>query len=88
MTASGIKKVTISMSGELLAFADQMAAKTGLTRSRFISSVLRDVREREEARLAAEGYRFFAAEAEEFATASGAAVAEAMPEGYDGDSQG
>ena len=83
MAVAGTKKVTISLPGELLAFADRMAKKAGSTRSSFISSVLNEVRERELERLAAEGYRFFGSEAQEFAAASGCAVAEAIGEGYD-----
>ena len=88
MTVAGTKKVTISVSGELLAFADRMAKKTGSTRSSFISLVLNEVREREMERLAAEGYRYFGSEAQEFAAAGGSAVAEAIGEEYDEHLQG
>ena len=76
------KKVTISMSEELLAFADRMATSFGKTRSGFIASLLAEARERELERLAAEGYRFFSSEAQEFAAASAVAVAEAMDDEY------
>lgn len=82
MAVSGTKKVTISVSEELLAFADRMATSMGSTRSNFISSVLKEVRERELERLAAEGYRYYGAEAQEFAAASGCAVAEAIDDDY------
>ena len=82
MTIAETKKVTISMSEELVTFADRMAKSFGLTRSGFIASMLNDVRERELERLAAEGYRFFSSEAQEFAEESGAAVAEAMEDDY------
>ena len=82
MTIAETKKVTISMSEELLAFADRMAKSFGKTRSGFISSLLAEARERELEHLAAEGYRFFSSEAQEFAAASGAAVAEAMDDEY------
>ncbi len=78
MAVAGTKKVTISVSEELLAFADRMATSMGATRSGFISSVLNEVREREMELLAAEGYRYFGSEAQEFAAASGSAVAEAI----------
>lgn len=70
------------MPHELLLFADQMADALGLTRSGFIAETLEKAREREMERLAAEGYRFFSSEAEEFAAASEAAVAEAMEDDY------
>ena len=59
-----------------------MAEKIGSTRSGFISSVLSEVRERELERLAAEGYRYYGSEAQEFAAASGRAVAEAIEDDY------
>ena len=83
MSVAGTRKVTISVSEELLAFADRMATSMGATRSGFISSVLNEVRERELERLAAEGYRYFGAEAQEFAAASLSAVAEAIGEDPD-----
>ena len=82
MPAVDTKKVTISMPEELLAFADRMAESFGKTRSAFIASLLAEARQRERERLAAEGYRFFSSEAEEFATASESAVAEAMDDEY------
>ena len=82
MPIADTKKVTISMPEELLAFADRMAGTFGKTRSAFIASLLAEARERERELLAAEGYRFFSSEAEAFATASEAAVAEAMDDDY------
>ena len=76
------KKVTVSMSEELLVFADRMARSFGKTRSGFIASLLAEAREREMERLAAEGYRYFSAEASEFAAASESAVAEVMDDDY------
>jgi hypothetical protein len=78
MPIAETKKVTISMSEELLAFADRMARSLGLTRSGLIASLLDQARERELERLAAEGYRYYSSEAREFAAASEAAVAEAL----------
>ena len=82
MAVAEMKKVTISVPKELLAFADRMAKTKGSTRSGFISSVLSAVRERELERLAAEGYRYYGSEAQEFAALSGRAVAEAIDDGY------
>jgi len=82
MPATESKKVTISMSEELVVFADRMAEILGLTRSAFIAATLDQARERELERLAAEGYRFFSTESSEFAAASESAVAEAMDDEY------
>ena len=82
MPVADTKKVTISMPEELLVFADRMAEAFGKTRSAFIASLLADAREKERELLAAEGYRFFSSEAEEFAAASEAAVAEALDDEY------
>ncbi len=82
MSVTETKKVTVSMSEELLVFADRMAESFGKTRSGFIASLLEKARERELERLAAEGYRYFSAEAGEFAAASEAAVAEALEDDY------
>lgn len=70
------------MPEELLAFADRMAKMKGATRSGFISSLLSEVREKELERLAAEGYRYYGSEAQEFAEVSGRAVAEAIADDY------
>lgn len=78
MSSTDTRKVTISMPEELIVFADRMADALGLTRSGYIAEMLERARERELERLGAEGYRFFSSEAEEFAVASGSAVAEAL----------
>lgn len=82
MNIAETKKVTISMSEELLAFADRMARSFGKTRSGFIASLLAEARERELERMAAEGYQYYSSEASEFAAASEAAVAEALEDDY------
>ena len=78
MSSTDTRKVTISMPEELIVFADRMAVTLGLTRSAFIAATLERARERERELLAEEGYRFFSSEAEEFAVASGSAIAEAL----------
>jgi len=72
-----IRKVTISLPVDLLEFADQQAIQRGLSRSRLIAEALAELKAREEAQLAAEGYRFYAEEASDFAASSQGAVAEA-----------
>jgi hypothetical protein len=55
-----------------------MAIRLKIGRSKVIAEAIAAQREREEARLAAEGYRFYAQEASEFAAASLQAVSEVL----------
>ena len=73
-----VRKVTISLPADLVDFADHKAARLNISRSRLIARVLSETRAAEEDRLAAEGYRFYAQEASEFAEASVGAVVEAL----------
>ena len=77
-TDTQTRKVTISLPEELVVFADQWAQETRTSRSQVISLALAELKALEEARLAAEGYQFYAAEAMEFAAMSAAAVADAI----------
>lgn len=78
---STLRKVTVSLPQELIEFADAIAAMMGVSRSRVVAEALTAQKEREETRLAAEGYRFYAQEASEFAAASTPAVAEVLGRG-------
>jgi metal-responsive CopG/Arc/MetJ family transcriptional regulator len=71
-------KITISLPGNLLEYADRRAQRARLSRSQVISEALAEAQAQEQMRLAAEGYRFYAGEASEFAEASAGAVAEAL----------
>ena len=73
-----VRKVTISLPGDLVDFADHEAARLNISRSRLIARVLAEIKAAREERLAAEGYRFYAQEATDFAEASAGAVAEAL----------
>ena len=73
-----VRKVTISLPVDLVDFADRQAARLKISRSRLIARALSEIRATEEERLAAEGYRFYAQEASEYAEASAGAVAEAL----------
>ena len=55
-----MQKITVSLPQELVEFADAVAATMRSSRSNVIAEALAAQREREEARLAAEGYRFYA----------------------------
>jgi metal-responsive CopG/Arc/MetJ family transcriptional regulator len=75
---SAVKKVTISVPRDLLAYADQKAHQRGSTRSALIAQLIEELRCRELDELAREGYEYYAAESSEFAQASVRAVAEAI----------
>lgn len=76
--ASTMRKITVSLPQELVEFADTVAATTKMSRSKVIAEALAAQRQHEEARLAAEGYRFYAQEANEFAAASLPAFSEVL----------
>ena len=76
-----MRKITVSLPQELVEFADTVAAAMKISRSKVIADAIAVQREREEARLAAEGYRFYAQEASEFAAASLQAVSEVLGHG-------
>ena len=69
-------KVTISLSESLVRYANQRAKRLGISRSQVIAEALIAQEARETEELAAEGYRFYAEEAETFAAESSHAVAE------------
>jgi metal-responsive CopG/Arc/MetJ family transcriptional regulator len=75
---SSVHKITISLPVDLIEFADRQATRLGISRSRFIAYALSQIKAVEEESLAAEGYRFYAPEAIEFATASANAVSEVL----------
>ena len=78
VVATSVRKITISLPDNLVEFADREAARLSTSRSRVIAQALAEIKTEEEERLAAEGYRFYAQEASEFAEASAAALAEAL----------
>jgi metal-responsive CopG/Arc/MetJ family transcriptional regulator len=73
-----VEKVTVSLPGDLLRYADQRAARMGTSRSEVITQAVAERRARDEEEAAREGYRFYATESEEFAAASLAPVSEAI----------
>ena len=81
MPTTVVQKVTVSLPEELITFADMKAAQRGVSRSRFIAELLAEYKLGEKDILAAEGYEFFAQEAEEFA----AATQNATKESWDND---
>jgi len=80
MTVHGdsVRKITISLPEDLVEFADPQASQRRTSRSRVIGQALAELKASEEERLAAEGYRFYAAEACEFAAATARAATEAL----------
>jgi len=73
-----VEKVTVSLPGDLVRYADQRAVRLGTSRSEVITQAVAERRARDEEEAAREGYRFYAAEAEEFAAASLESVGEAI----------
>ncbi|MBC8448296.1 MAG: hypothetical protein H8D78_11140 [Chloroflexi bacterium] len=79
---STTRKVTVSLPQELIEFADTVASTLQTSRSQVIAEAIAAQKERQEAQLAAEGYRFYAQESSEFAAASLQAISEVL--GHDG----
>jgi metal-responsive CopG/Arc/MetJ family transcriptional regulator len=73
-----VRKITISLPGHLVDFADEEAARLETNRSAFIARALAEIKAEKERQLAAEGYRFYADEALQFADESTGAVSEAL----------
>jgi metal-responsive CopG/Arc/MetJ family transcriptional regulator len=78
MSRASTRKITISLPGELVEFADKQAARLRISRSEVIGKTLAQAKAVEEENLAAKGYRYYAQENREFADASAGAVAEAI----------
>lgn len=72
--ASTMRKITISLPSELVAFADQRAEEVQTSRSQVISQILTEAKVSLETQLAAQGYQFYAKELAEFAEASAGVV--------------
>jgi metal-responsive CopG/Arc/MetJ family transcriptional regulator len=75
-SATTLRKVTITLPEDLVNYADGRAERVGTNRSQVISQALAALMWAEEQELAAEGYRFYAEEAEAFAVATMPAAAE------------
>jgi len=73
-----VEKVTVSLPGHLVRYADGRAAALGTSRSQVISRALSQLEARERDEIAREGYVFYAEESEEFARASLRAVSETL----------
>ena len=70
------EKVTVTLPGELVRYVERKAAKSKMSRSRIIAEAVAEKKAREEEELAAEGYRFYANEAQQFADSSLQAISE------------
>lgn len=73
-----VRKVTISLPVPVLEYADRKAARKGTSRSAVIAELILAQAASEQDQLAAEGYRFYAREAEESASASLSASTEVI----------
>lgn len=76
-TTEALQRVSITMPAELVRYADIQAAELNTSRSQIIVMALSSIKATQEEKLASEGYRFYSAEASEFAEASAEAAAEA-----------
>lgn len=81
-TRETMRKITISLPDELVEFADDYAKALHTSRSQAIGMALAAVKSRAEERLAADGYRYYAQEANDFADATISAVAEAWSDAW------
>lgn len=77
-TTYSVRKLTVSLPAGLADFLDREASRLKVSRSKLVADALREIQVAEEERLAAEGYRFYAREASDFAQASISAVAEVL----------
>ncbi|MBX7251805.1 MAG: ribbon-helix-helix domain-containing protein [Candidatus Promineofilum sp.] len=73
-----MRRVTVTIPDELVRYVDRHAEATRTSRSQVIGHALAAFMRAEDERLAAEGYQFFAAEAEMFAAASRTTTAEVI----------
>jgi metal-responsive CopG/Arc/MetJ family transcriptional regulator len=73
-----VHRITVLLPEGLIDWADRVASQTHTSRSQVICGALCEMQAREGARLAAEGYRYYAQESEAFAALSARAVAEAL----------
>jgi metal-responsive CopG/Arc/MetJ family transcriptional regulator len=74
-----VSKITVSLPQELVMYIDASATERQISRSRVIAEILAEKKAADEDQLAAEGYRFYAEEASDFAADSLPAIAEVMP---------
>jgi hypothetical protein len=73
-----IRKITISLPQHLLDYADRTATERGVSRSQLVAECIAAMAARDRDALAAEGYCFYAQEAEEFACCCMAASSEVI----------
>ena len=81
-TQETTRKITISLPADLVEFADTRAKAWHTNRSRVIGLALTAAKTREEKMLAADGYRFYAGEASEFADATLKTITEAWADDW------
>ena len=70
-----VRKITVSLPSSLVDYADTRADRDQTSRSQVIGQALAEAKARDQARLAAEGYCFYAGEASEFSEVSAGASA-------------
>ena len=78
--SSQVEKLTISVPRDLIAFADQLAKEMKISRSKVVSSCLREYAQKRFAEQMEEGYKAMAEENRKFADAAVTLAHEIMPD--------
>lgn len=74
-----VKKVGISLPKNLISFADEIASKENISRSKVVSNCLKEYARKHTIELMEEGYKVMAKEHEQFAKISAEAASEVIP---------
>jgi hypothetical protein len=77
-TTCTVRKLTLWLRARLADFLDREALRLNVSRSKLVADALCAILAAEEERLAAEGYRFYAQEASDFAQGSIGAFTEVL----------
>jgi metal-responsive CopG/Arc/MetJ family transcriptional regulator len=78
--ASQVEKVTISLPQELIRFTDEIARERRTSRSKVVSSCLRELADKRLREQMEEGYKAMAKENRRFAEVAGKLAEEVLPE--------
>ena len=78
--ATQVEKITVSLPKDLVRFADEVAKETKTTRSKVVSSCLREIADKRLRERIEEGYRAMAKENRQFANGAIKLALEVLPE--------
>jgi len=79
MVTTRMKKLTVSLPKELVAFADELAKQKKTSRSKVVSACLEEFAERMKIEKMAEGYKALAEEHKKFAEVASVTAHEVLP---------